>query len=324
MKEQLEAVNILISNTPQSKMYDLRMLLENAEEQVHSSLLNELYDQINSLRKIDFKEIDKSRGEYDKLSFYEDIEKAHHFLEQSEEVAVEMSIIKQAEINILKMKNTFVDGYMKDADITILTYESVVLSIVDATSTAITISATNVVKNRNACSSYSFEILKRYNKSVEEGKADAALRKVNEQAMFLSGNDTTVKEVFMTGMSLFLGTIIILAFIPMIREAIFFFYHLRMTISDYLEQLAFYIKINEVEVQHNPDFDAAKKKSIIDRQNMWIEKLEWLSDKIRVAQAQAEKKAEKEIEEKNKDINIKKIKDDTSEVDPPSSDGFDF
>lgn len=325
MKENLEAVNILIRNTPKEKQYDLRMLLENAEEQVHSSLLNELYEQINALRKIDFKDIDTSRGEYDKLSFYEDIEKAHNFLEQSESVAVELAIVKQAKVNVLRLKNTFVDGYMKDADITILTYETVVMSILDSTSTMITMSATNVVKNKNACSTYSMDILQRFNKSVENGKADAALRKVNEQAFIVSGNDkTAVKELFMTGMSVFLGTIIILSFIPMVRESIFFFYHLRMRISDYLEQLAFYIKINEVEVQHNQNFDEAKKKSIIERQNKWIEKLEYLSDKIRVAQAQAEKQAEKNIEEENKKITIDKVKDRTAETNPPSTDGFDF
>ena len=169
-------------------------------------------------------------------------------------------------------------------------------------------------------------MLKRFNKAVEKGSLQKALKTANEQAFFDSGVMTVAKEeVLATALSMLVGAGLILAFIPIIRELVFYFYYTRMKISDYLDQLSMYIKINEVEVRNNPKFDEAKKKDIIEKQNKWIERLDSLSDKIRVNQSRGEKEAKEQIKEENAKITVRKVKDDVAETEPTATpQGFDF
>ena len=105
MQPVLEAEWILRQNTPFSQKAELMSLLEDSKEKVHSSLLDTLYKQINSVRRIDFAEIDKSKGIYSKLSFKEDLDTAHKCLEESGMCAKELATIKTAAHNIEKGKN---------------------------------------------------------------------------------------------------------------------------------------------------------------------------------------------------------------------------
>ena len=324
--EPLEAVNILRANTPIEEQYDLTMLLEAAKPQVHSSLLGTLYKQINEFRKVNYEIIDASRGDFKNLSFYDELEKTHKFLKDEIKVGEELDIIDTAKHNVIKMKKSFEEGYKLESDVVILLYETTVHAIVDATSVLITVTATSVVKTKEACSRHSLNMLRRFNKAVEKGSLQKALRAANEQAFFDSGAMTIAKEeVLATALSALVGAGLILAFIPIIRELVFYFYYTRMKISDYLDQLSMYIKINEVEVRNNPKFDEAKKKDIIEKQNKWIERLDYLSDKIRVNQSRGEREAKEQIKEENAKITVRKVKDDVASTEPTQApQGFDF
>jgi hypothetical protein len=241
-------------------------------------------------------------------------------------VGEELDIIDTAKHNVIKMKKSFEEGYKLESDVVILLYETTVHAIVDATSVLITVTATSVVRTKEACSRHSLNMLKRFNKAVEKGSLQKALHAANEQAFFDSGAMTIAKEeVLATALSALVGAGLILAFIPIIRELVFYFYYTRMKISDYLDQLSMYIKINEVEVRNNPKFDEAKKKDIIEKQNKWIERLDSLSDKIRVNQSRGEKEAKEQIKEENAKITVRKVKDDVASTEPTQApQGFDF
>lgn len=324
MAEQvLEAIWILRQNTPFSQKRELDMLLETAKPQVHSSLLGTLYKQINTVRKIDFADIDKSKGAYSKLSFYKTLEDAHKYLEKEAD-ETSMKVVTTAKKNLISMEKIFGDAYKIGADLAVLTYQTMVMAILDATSVIITKTATSVVKTKDKCSQLSLNVLKKFNEAVKSGKMRTALTKVNENYLITSGAATVTKEeVMATALTVTAGAIIALAFIPLIRELIFYFYHVRMRIAEYLDQLVMYIKINEVEVKNNSNFDAAKKKDIIEKQEAWIAKLDQISDKIRVSQSMGEKTAKEDIKKGNQELTLKNVKDDIAEA-PPSTDGFDF
>ena len=326
MYEALEAVNILRENASPEEQYDLSMLLETAKPQVHSSLLGTLYKQINEYRKINYDIIDASKGNYKNLSFYDDLEKTHGFLKDEIGIGEDLDVIVEAKRNVQKMKHAFEEGYKLDSDVVILLYETTVHAIVDATSVLITVTATSVVKTKEACSRHSLNMLKRFNKAVTKGSLQKAVITANEQAFLDSGAKTVAKEeVLATALSALVGAGLILAFIPLIRLLVFYFYYTRMRISDYLDQLSMYIKINEVEVRSDPEFDEAKKKDIIEKQNKWIERLDSLSDKIRVNQSRGEKEAKEQIKEENAKVTVRKIKDDVASTEPTQApQGFDF
>ena len=324
-----EIEKILMNNTDTNDRYDLRMLLENAREEVQTSLLNKMYDQIKSYRKIDIKEIDSSKGDFIKLEFYDILEKSHNLLSSSDaDIESYLNIILLAKRNIISLKTEFTKGYTLDSTVVILLYESLVYSIVDATSTLVTMSATQVVKNKDACSKNTIHILNKFNTSVENGTFRKALYNANEQVYFKfkNGKIPVKEDIIVGGFSTIIGAAIILGLIPVLREAVFYFYNIRMKISNYLDQLVMYIKINEVEVKNNPEFDASKKADIIKKQNKWIEKLEWLSDKIRVNQIKAESEAKEQIKIENKKINVDEVKKDIINKEPEKEpeQGFDF
>lgn len=324
MAEQvLEAIWILRQNTPFSQKKELDLLLENSKAQVHSSLLGTLYKQIESVRRIDFADIDKSKGSYTKLSFYKTLEDAHKYLAEEAD-ATKLEVVTLAKKNLISMKGIFEDAYKIGSDLAVLTYQTMVMAVLDATSSLITRTATSVVKTKDKCSELSLNVLKKFNNAVKSGKMRTALSKVNENYLITSGAVTVAKEeVVATALGITAGAIVALAFVPLIRELIFYFYAVRMRIADYLDQLVMYIKINEVEVKNNSKFDAAKKKDIIEKQEAWIARLDQISDKIRVNQALGEKTSKEQIKKGNSELTLKNVKDDIAEA-PPSTDGFDF
>lgn len=103
---------------------------------------------------------------------------------------------------------------------------------------------------------------------------------------------------------------VILVAIPLIREAVFYFYYGRMKLSDYCKELALYLEINKTEVKNNPKFSAEEKKSILDKQQKVMDKLNRLSEKLAVQKISGEKMASKEIIKKNKEITLDKVKSD--------------
>ena len=113
---EMEAIWILRENTPFSRKRELDLLLETAKPKVASSILSTMYKQINSVRRIDFVEIDKSKGDFKKLSFVKTIDDALGYLEKEAD-ATETKIIRTAEANLISMKKQFMDAYKIGSDL---------------------------------------------------------------------------------------------------------------------------------------------------------------------------------------------------------------
>ena len=307
---------ILRRNCTYAQKVELEAMLttEATKAKVGASILDRLYRQVNSVRRIDFVEIDKSKGDVKKLPFFDDIDKSLTLLEKEAEKQIQKDVaeVRKAITNLAVLARHFTDGYKLDTDVVILTYESIVMSIVDAVSTLITRTATTVVKTKARTNRISLSILGRFNTAVSKGSVQKMFSQVN--------NPGSVKEDF-GATALATSTIVIagLAIVPFLREAIFYFYYARMRLSNYLDQIKMYIQINEVEVKNNSNFTEAKKSSIIEKQNKWISTLEDLSDKIRVSQDMGAKAAEKELKKSDSEYTLDNVKTDMS-----ANNGFDF
>lgn len=319
-----EALLTLKRNTPVSQWGELNVLLETAGPQLKNSVLNVYFKQMKGLKVIDMASIKKSKGKFKKLAFYDDLEKVHQTLNKETRVSkAQMKIIATAKANLIKLEKFFDDGYKLGQEVVMNTYEYMVMAILDATSILITSVTNAIVKGTKTLATIPFDVLDKFNKQVREGKISHALSKVNEAALEF---EVAKEGIAVTVMTAVAAGALILAFIPLIRELVFYFYYVRMGISDYLDQLSMYLKINEVEVKNNPNFDSAKKKDIIAKQDAWIKRLDELSDKIRVQQSIGEKSAKQRIESEDSKVNLKEVKDElaNAEVEPPSKGGFDF
>lgn len=319
-----DALTLLRSNTSFRQWGELDALMETSGNEVKNSVLNIYYKQMKKLKVIDTSSIRKSKGVFKKLSFYEDLEKALNLLGKEKRVPKDkLGIITLAKNNLIKLEKYFADAFKLSSEILIATYEYTILAILDATSTLITLAASKVVKNVKALAKLPFDALNDFNKSVKDGKISHAASRVNEAML----QQQVVQEGVITStLAVVAAGALVLAFIPLVRELVFYFYYVRMAISDYLDQLSMYLKINEVEVKNNPEIDSAKKKDILAKQDAWIRRLDELSDKIRVQQTSGEKSALQKLESEDSKVNLKNVKDEITQADvePPSNDGFDF
>lgn len=337
-----EAEWILRGNTPYSRKRELESLLEDARDKVNRSLVDTFYKQINGLRLTADSQIDKSKGDITKLSFYEDLVKCHGYIADIEKynnkgkVFEDHKIVTEAMANMKKLTKEFTTGYTVDSDVAKLMYSTLVMAIVDATSVMITNNDHSIfqavlvtpthdraksvaaVKKHTIVSTLSLDCLKKFNTAVKNGSIHKAL--ANSNAVLLAKESTSVVKEELAAAAI-LGVVGVLIAIPLLRELVFYFYYARMQLADYLNQLSYYIKLNEVEVKNNGKFTPEEKKSIIEKQNKWIDKLTEISDKIRVKQSEGEVKAKTEIVKKNKEIQLDTVKQD---IIASSNDGFQF
>ena len=157
----------------------------------------------------------------------------------------------------------------------------------------------------------SFSYLQRFNESCDKNVIKKTITECNRFSLYNyeTGDERlAVKEDGILAMGIAIG--VVLVAIPLIREAVFYFYYGRMKLSDYCKELALYLEINKTEVKNNKKFTAEEKKSILDKQQKVMDKLLTLSDKLRVQKLNGEKMAEKEVVKKNKEITLDKVKSD--------------
>ena len=157
----------------------------------------------------------------------------------------------------------------------------------------------------------SFSYLQRFNESCDKNVIKKTITECNRFSLYNyeTGDERlAVKEDGILAMGIAIG--VVLVAIPLIREAVFYFYYGRMKLSDYCKELALYLEINKTEVKNNKKFTADEKKSILDKQQKVMDKLLTLSDKLRVQKLNGEKMAEKEVVKKNKEITLDKVKSD--------------
>jgi len=319
MRTRLDAEWILRKNTPYARHRELETLMEASSTKVHGSLLDTLYKQVNSFRVAADKSITSSKGVFDKLPFADDLAKTHKYLRENAKCDKELDVVELGVKNLKKLEKQFNEGYRVGSDVAILTYETMVMAVVDATSTLVTKTASVVVKTKDTVSTVSISALRRFNDAAKKGTIRKMLTESTTEFMREVDRDSVpVKEEFATIAGI--GVLLVLASIPLIRELVFYFYYARMQLADYLDQLKMYIKINEVEVNNNPSFDAAKRKDIIKKQDEWIARLDNLSDRIRVKQSIGEKQSKVEIKKKDSEVTLDRVKQDISS----SSTGFEF
>ena len=115
-------------------------------------------------------------------------------------------------------------------------------------------------------------------------------------------SDGVVKEeaaIIIT--AVLLGTIITVAFL--LRVFVFYFYYLRMELSDYFTQQSDFIKIHANEIKKDSSMSPAEKEAVIKNQKVWAERFMDLSEMISDKDLIAKKEARNNIIRSNKEVN---------------------
>ena len=281
---------------------------------VLTQLTSKLYNMIiGKVDSIDFGTIPNTKGDITKLENYsqlvECVEIIEKLLIEYKQEITSTQTIKTAINNIINRKDLFEKGFKLNLEFPMLTYSTLVLSIVASISFLISSCIEyikdinednfNVILDRIAVSKSKngllFKNLDKFNKSCASGEFDKALEYVQKAG---TNNLMGIDIVSVAGVVAL--SALALSIIPLIRELIYFFYYTRVSISDFFEIQAELLQLNIYNLENSNTKTADDKKKVIKKQQKAIELFKKIANKIAVDNKQTEVKVDKEISQDKK------------------------
>lgn len=342
-KEFTKAMNEYFDITDTETRKILLSINESDQSKVMVALTSKLYNSIiNKIDDIDFGEIPNTRGDMSKLSNFnqmiEAIDTMEEILREYKQTTEDtIGVIREAISGVMANSPLWIGAYQKNVELPMATYNTIVLSIITSVTYMIS-SCIEYIKvpssdtftitvNKNALNKTKqhlvFKNLKQFNSSIKSGQMKKAMEYVMKENM-----DTTNKFVGTLAIgagAAFAGVIGLLFIVmPIIREGIFMFYHMRVMVSEYFEVQSDFLKINAYNVEANrSDLTKEQKKNITSKQMKVANKFDKFADKIAVQMKNAEVKATVDIRaedsKKYKANEVLDEKPDSAEADSQSS-----
>ena len=294
---------VMEASSEEDKKY-MKSMSKDDINQINGTLLQNLYKSVIDRKNIDFGDIPDSAGDIEKMKYYantveclDTLEKLYrqHNIEEPTLVTIRIAIS-----NMKKYRPQFQDGFRRKHDFIMLTYNSLAMSIIDATSFLIASFMDYVVSPNNA-----YAVGKNANNS--RGRVvTSSLEKFNsmsnnnqfgdalEYMLMEQRKNFAGETVVVTGAII----MILLSIVPIIRELIFFYYHSRVRLSDYLNMQADFLEMNKLAVQAS-EKSPTERKAIIKKQDDVIKKLMRKADKLQINDVDTNDVVKKE--QKNED-----------------------
>ena len=294
---------VMEASSEEDKKY-MKSMSKDDINQINGTLLQNLYKSVIDRKNIDFGDIPDSAGDIEKMKYYantveclDTLEKLYrqHNIEEPTLVTIRTAIS-----NMKKYRPQFQDGFRRKHDFIMLTYNSLAMSIIDATSFLIASFMDYVVSPNNA-----YAVGKNANNS--RGRVvTSSLEKFNtmsnnnqfgdalEYMLMEQRKNFAGETVVVTGAII----MILLSIVPIIRELIFFYYHSRVRLSDYLNMQADFLEMNKLAVQAS-EKSPTERKAIIKKQDDVIKKLRRKADKLQINDVDTNDVVKKE--QKNED-----------------------
>ena len=294
---------VMEASSEEDKKY-MKSMSKDDINQINGTLLQNLYKSVIDRKNIDFGDIPDSAGDIEKMKYYantveclDTLEKLYrqHNIEEPTLVTIRTAIS-----NMKKYRPQFQDGFRRKHDFIMPTYNSLAMSIIDATSFLIASFMDYVVSPNNA-----YAVGKNANNS--RGRVvTSSLEKFNsmsnnnqfgdalEYMLMEQRKNFAGETVVVTGAII----MILLSIVPIIRELIFFYYHSRVRLSDYLNMQADFLEMNKLAVQAS-EKSPTERKAIIKKQDDVIKKLRRKADKLQINDVDTNDVVKKE--QKNED-----------------------
>ena len=294
---------VMEASSEEDKKY-MKSMSKDDINQINGTLLQNLYKSVIDRKNIDFGDIPDSAGDIEKMKYYantveclntlEELYRQHNIEEPT------LVTIRTAISNMKKYRPQFQDGFRRKHDFIMLTYNSLAMSIIDATSFLIASFMDYVVSpnnayavGKNANNSRGRVVtnsLEKFNSMSNNNQfGDALEYMLMEQRKNFAG-----ETVVVTGAII----MILLSIVPIIRELIFFYYHSRVRLSDYLNMQADFLEMNKLAVQAS-EKSPTERKAIIKKQDDVIKKLRRKADKLQINDVDTNDVVKKE--QKNED-----------------------
>jgi len=314
--EFTQAVNEYFDITDTETRKVLLAVNEADQNRVLVSLTSKLYDNVvDKVDDIDFGDIERTKGDIEKLPNFETL---HQCLNTMAKLLIEfkqdtkpVDTIAECVSNLIDSKGIWTKAYAVNAELPIVTYNTMVLAVIEATSYMVSMcvefvkspsqDTMQILIDKSALTKSKghmlFKNIEAFNDAYRKGQV--------EKAMMHVINDNAAKKNFL-GFGLYTGGAVAAAvvgvagllfcIIPIIRELIFLFFYYRVRISEFFDVQAGLLQINAYNVENNRlDLSKDERKKISAKQIKVADSFKKIADKIAVDGATAEKNAVRDI-----------------------------
>ena len=289
------------------------------------SLTSKLYSIIiNHTTDIDFGAIPQTKGNIKALKEYpkmrECLDVMEGILKEYRQPLETVDTIRAAMDFIENDGSLYYKGFMIKSDIIMITYNTMVLSIVNSISYLIactveyiktsSTSDFKVVFDKAGLSrvkdSLVYDNLVAFNKACSEGQIESAFRSLIQHKVRNFAASTGALTTIATMMAL---CSILINILPIVRELTYFFFSIRTRISQYFDLQADLLEMNIQGIENNEVQTIDDKKAVIRKQSFLAQKFRNIAEFFMVNTANADKKATKMQKEDNKDMNVNDVVD---------------
>ena len=294
---------VMEASSKEDKAY-MRTMDKHDVHQINGQSIQNLYELTISRSDIDFGEIPKSAGDVEKCKYYENTRQCLDIIKElydKNNIKDEtLYIVKQAMSNMLRFRPQFVAGFRMKHEYVMLMYNSLVLAIVDATTLLIRsyinyiMSADQDYRVINGSDKgrglVTIETLRMFNQAVDNGTLAQSLKYMNDSKVKnFAGEDVVITGVIIMGLA---------SIVPMMRELIYFYYHSRVKIADYLKMQSDFLEMNKLAVQASSK-PPQERKQIAIKQDKVIKELRRLSDKIMINNVDTNDVVKKQVKDES-------------------------
>lgn len=329
-EEYTRAMNEFFDITDTETRKVLLAVNEADQNKVLVSLTSKLYDNVvDRVDDIDFGEIERTKGDIEKLpnftTLHECLNNMARLLIEFKQDTKPVDTIAESVSDIIESKPIWTKAYAINAELPMITYNTIVLAIIEATSYMVSMcvefvkspsqDTMQIMIDRSALTKSKghllFKNLESFNDAYRKGQVEKAMTHILDETISKKTIETSKKN-FIGGIGFYTGGAAVAAvvgvagllfcIIPIIRELIFLFFYYRVKISDFFEVQADLLQVNSYNVQNNRlDLTKDERKKISSKQMKVAEDFRKVARKIAVDGAQAEKSASKDIKsESNK------------------------
>lgn len=292
------------------------------QNSVLTALTSKLYDNIVAkVDDIDYGEIPSTKGDVTKLSNYaklkECIDLLRNILREYKQDTTPIDAVALALANIESRKDMFSRAFRMDVELPIIMYNNMVLAVINGVSymiaTCIEFIKTpnkdtfqislNKVAFAKTKSNLMYNNLKRFNKCCEKRDFDKSMDHIIKEFVKIH-EGAAITGFFASVGGKWAIAALLLMIIPFLREIVFFFYFVRMRVSEFFDLQADLLQMNAYNVESNATIDDSKKQKIVSGQLKVVEFFRKVANKFSINSKKAEVETEKEISAQSGNMKI--------------------
>ena len=272
-------------------------------------LANKLYNMIvNKLEDIDFKEIERSKGDITKFAQYkkikESIETLMTIANQSKSGIEEVNVLNECMKNLEENKDIFVKGFKNDVSIIKYFYDTAVLGLISDIG-FMTVVCVEFIKNPESSVGLEIKNLEQYKTKfylVHRNliKFNDSCSKGELQKCFNALADNKIKHESIAAMGAIVCTIIVVAstlvyfVIPFLRDLTYLFFSFRAKLSDWFGVQSELLDANATRLKALRAKNDSETKDVIEAQNKWSKRMKKISEFLAIKYIPAAKNAERQ------------------------------